>query len=519
MGRRSLTSGVQAKGRDRIQFDFELEGVRYRPTIKRVPTEGNLRRATEQLEDIKARIASGTFNFAEEFPDYRGLAKVDSSARALTCNAVFDDFLQHCESRMAKSDLAFITVDGYRKILSNVWRPAIGNELFANVRYTQLIKIADGYLWKKKTYNNVISTLRCAFEYGYRDHPEKHNPASGLKCYRITKKDRPAIDPFSIQEAEALISAIHLDWGEAQGNYDEFRFFTGLRPSEQIALLVSDCDIGQGKIKISKARVAGRDKDRTKTSEDRMVDLCPRALDVLKRQLALRARLKLAGQLHHEHVFFKEDGSPIRNLQYPWVRWRRTLAITLKGRYRDPYNARHSSVSWNLMVGKNPLLVAKQHGHGVHTMLEVHAAWIEGVKESDIEAIKRAMESPSAAPAGRQHSIPARARQPAPVSAHQPVPVRAKQRAPAREQRPAPVRASQQALHKGNLALTRALDSPKAGTTLAPEQGCLDLSVGYDEERSGGERGIRTLEGLLTLTPLAGVRLRPLGHLSGAEIR
>src|SRR5580704_1256827 len=34
---------------------------------------------------------------------------------------------------------------------------------------------------------------------------------------------------------------------------------------------------------------------------------------------------------------------------------------------------------------------------------------------------------------------------------------------------------------------------------------------------SGGERGIRTLEGLLTLTPLAGVRLRPLGHLSGAQ--
>jgi hypothetical protein len=34
---------------------------------------------------------------------------------------------------------------------------------------------------------------------------------------------------------------------------------------------------------------------------------------------------------------------------------------------------------------------------------------------------------------------------------------------------------------------------------------------------SGGERGIRTLEGLLALTPLAGVRLRPLGHLSGGR--
>ena len=55
---------------------------------------------------------------------------------------------------------------------------------------------------------------------------------------RITKKDRAPIDPFSVAEAEALIAALHRDLGEAQGNYDEFRFFTGLRPSEQIALLV-----------------------------------------------------------------------------------------------------------------------------------------------------------------------------------------------------------------------------------------------------------------------------------------
>ena len=33
-------------------------------------------------------------------------------------------------------------------------------------------------------------------------------------------------------------------------------------------------------------------------------------------------------------------------------------------------------------------------------------------------------------------------------------------------------------------------------------------------EFGGGERGIRTLEGLLTLTPLAGERFRPLSHLS-----
>jgi hypothetical protein len=52
----------------------------------------------------------------------------------------------------------------------------------------------------------------------------------------MSRKDRQTIDPFRIQDAETLLAAIRRDWGEAQGNYDEFRFFTGMRPSEQIAL-------------------------------------------------------------------------------------------------------------------------------------------------------------------------------------------------------------------------------------------------------------------------------------------
>src|SRR5690242_8261130 len=45
------------------------------------------------------------------------------------------------------------------------------------------------------------------------------------------------------------------------------------------------------------------------------------------------------------------------------------------------------------MLGKNLLWVAKQHGHSVQTMLDVYAAWIEGSKESDLEAIRQPMES------------------------------------------------------------------------------------------------------------------------------
>jgi integrase len=109
-----------------------------------------------------------------------------------------------------------------------------------------LVKIADAYTCNKKTYSNAISALRRAFNFGYLDYPERRDPAASLKCARIGKSDRPPIDLFSIQDAEVLIAAIHRDWGEAQDNYDELRFFTGLRPSEEIALTVTDYDAGHG---------------------------------------------------------------------------------------------------------------------------------------------------------------------------------------------------------------------------------------------------------------------------------
>jgi len=393
MGRKALTGGVTASGRRRIRFDFMFEGRRYRPSLLRAPTETNLRRAREQRAGIKERVAAGTLSFADEFPDFRDLNGVPGAGSPSTCGQVFDAFLAHCESRMAKNDMAPITHASYRRVLNTFWRPRIGAARFLSVRYSMLVKIADAAPWSRKTYNNAISVLRRAFKFGYRDHPERHDAAVGLKSARIRKKDRPVIDPFSIQDAEKIIAAIRQDWGEAQGNYGEFRFFTGLRPSEQVALVVADFDASRGMLAVNKARVAGIDKNSTKTGDDRRIDLCPRALQVLQRQVALRESLERAGKIDHDQLFFKATGEPIRNLQHAHARWRRTLARMADVRYRKPYCTRHSSVSWNLMIGRSALWVAKQHGHSIATMLRVYAAWTEGAIETDLAAIERAMTS------------------------------------------------------------------------------------------------------------------------------
>ncbi len=161
MGRRSIVNGVSAFGGDRIQFDFELDGVRYRPTVKREPTEANLSRARRQMADIKRRIVDGVFTFAEEFPDYRLIKQVVGAPPAQrTCNQVFDEFLLECQSRVAKKDLAYVTGRGYRKLLAQIWRPAIGTRLFGEVRYSDLARIVNAYEWTKKTYNNAVSVIR-----------------------------------------------------------------------------------------------------------------------------------------------------------------------------------------------------------------------------------------------------------------------------------------------------------------------------------------------------------------------
>lgn len=70
-------------------------------------------------------------------------------------------------------------------------------------------------------------------------------------------------------------------------------------------------------------------------------------------------------------------------------------------RYRRPNVARHSSISWNLMIGRKPMKVAQQHGHSPVTMLSTYAACTEDMLKDDVNAIRRAMTS---APSDEPHN-------------------------------------------------------------------------------------------------------------------
>ena len=84
--------------------------------------------------------------------------------------------------------------------------------------------------------------------------------------------------------------------------------------------------------------------------------LCPRAIAVLKHQLALYRYLKARGRIEHDQLFFNEGGQPIRHLGYLAKCW------------------------------------SKQHGHSIMTMFRTYAAWMDGAPESDIALILAAID-------------------------------------------------------------------------------------------------------------------------------
>jgi hypothetical protein len=100
-----------------------------------------------------------------------------------------------------------------------------------------------------------------------------------------------------------------------------------------------------------------------------------------------------SGRITHDFLFFQGDGAPLNDLSYPYRRWR--YVMNAAGvRYRAPYNARHSFISWSIMIGKNLLKLACEDGHSLQTMVSTYAGWTERATDADVASIRQAMSEP-----------------------------------------------------------------------------------------------------------------------------
>jgi integrase len=395
MGRRSTTGGVRAAG-DRIEFRFTWQGKELRPTRDKKPTAAALAQAARDRAAIVAEIAHGTFSLERWFPDYRFRTKhePDAPERSRT----FDDW---CDTWLALSarSLEHSTLAIYKRHLAAYWRSVWGSLPAATIthrmvlerlgelaqeRFDEMTGKASPPL-SRKTQNNILIPLRSVFALICRPPSTLPDPTAGIDNLKVQK---PGPDPFSAEEVEVVLDQLRRTEGEEMADWFEFAFFAGLRTSEQIALRWQHVDLRSGTVLIREARVMAKDKGRTKTNVERIVELNSRAASVLQRQ---RART----QLQAHGCVFATAGKPDKawhDEQVQWRAWQRALRLC-GVRYRAPKEARDTSVTMALQAGASPVWVANQHGHSVTVMLKDYAKWIpQADRGRNLAAVNQALQ-------------------------------------------------------------------------------------------------------------------------------
>lgn len=377
MGRNG--AGVKEASATSYEIAFTYRGVKCRERIKLKPSAANRKRLENHLGAIRDAIDKGTFDYSITFPDSpRRLLFIDRQSEALLLEEYIEDWLEGQAKRLKAS-----TYTSYTNILNNIILPKFPGIILSEFKRAEFKKFLITLKCGNKRLSNIQSALRSALQDAVDDEILEVNPLYGWK-YKNKEviKAEDDVDPFSADEQEAILKQLI----PAMRNMIQFCFWTGVRPSELVALDWADVDWLRGTVRVNKALTQESDENeepKTKAG-NRDIKLLQPALEALMAQ--------------KEHTLLK--GQEIFQNPRTGERWegpapiRKTLWIPAlkkaKVRYRRPYQTRHTFASMMLSSDEPIGWVAQMMGHSDWGMIrKVYARFI---KDSVPEAGNKAVE-------------------------------------------------------------------------------------------------------------------------------
>jgi integrase len=364
--------------RQGIQITFYWNGERYRPTLKIPFTPSNKKYAERLKGEIELSIAKGEYNleqYAKHFPTSKIAKSIPKQLNSIpTFKELSDTWL------LSISDYAAGTIANYKKCL-NFWLDHLGEKPITEIPYSTLIALTNSQGWNPKHRNNMLIPVRRVFDMATNDSLIEKNPASLIKN---TKVQSPPPDPFTLDEVNAITGYMLKNFDEQVYNYYEYAFFSGVRPEEEIALMWPEIDFNHELSRIRRVRTAKTDRESTKTSVVRDIELNSRALAAIIRQK--KFTFMKSEYVFHNPVIGKQWNSEASQRRIYWNPTLKALGI----RQRVQYQTRHTFATLNLMAGANPMWVARMLGHKTMQMvLNVYSKWIDGAdKKKEINKIE-----------------------------------------------------------------------------------------------------------------------------------
>jgi len=337
-----------------------------RETLSLEATKANLRYAQRLRGEILNAIERGTFDYSHYFPQSKRAKQLGHVNANPLMGDLLAQFLIQAEQTLQPS-----TVIGYRKVCQAHLLPTFGRIPIRKLTPAFIRQWISQLKLTTKAVKNILTPLRAVLSEAVNDDIIEKNPLDRIVLRKLLNKETSKTDyvpdPFDRKEIQALLA-------HAEGQVKhliQLGFFTGLRPSELIALEWGDIDWVNGIVHISRAVVARQEKTTKTKAGKRDILLLPPALEALQAQKAYTF-------LEGKRVFH----NPSHNK--PWVcdnqlrecHWRRLFRLS-GVRYRNPYQMRHTYASMLLSAGENMLWIAKQMGHrDTEMIIKTYGKWI-----------------------------------------------------------------------------------------------------------------------------------------------
>ncbi len=346
-----------------LAFRWYRDGTESLEGTKLKDTPENRRKVEAIARVIDQEMRDGTFDYLRWFPEGNLAAKfrkVAEPVRVITVAGFFRLWSDGNKTKGARPVSAKWLSNRNSYIRTHIV-PVLGGVRIDELEPGHLIdlqaRLRRSHL-SDATIDRVIHSafrglLRDAGVAGYRTCDLDRLFDSRLVARVDRGREASSIAAWSDKERETILDHFR-DHFPALYPFVFFRFWTGTRPSEAIALRWKSVDLERRRVRIVASRVLGRD-GRTKTGKsNREVILHRHVVEVLE-------RIQPAHLDPEAFVFATPSGGSINETNFTNRIWQKVLRET-KVRPLSFYSTRHTYISWLLANGARPLFVCRQVG-------------------------------------------------------------------------------------------------------------------------------------------------------------
>jgi integrase len=381
--------GSVRKINEKAYVDFMYLDERVRESSGLDWNDDNVKKVRQQLDAIAVAVDSGTFRFADVFPNSKKREHFSKKERVLFGGSespdevLFKDYATSWYDLLKASErVSERTLLGYRRYIELYLVPFFGSMAFSDLNkgvFDSFISWAKAQQFRKRPVSNTtVNKILVPMKMICRDAAISYDWGSGYNPFFGFKKlpeDDPyeKILPFSIQEEDRLVSQMADHWKP----YFQFAFSSGLRQGEQIGLKPDDIDWKKGLLRVRRAItldekgniIEGKTKNRYSR---RTIRLTASMLEPLKAQKEIHERFEC------EYFFCTSQGSRIHPSNLRTRVW--LPALKKAGcEVREMKQTRHSFATVAIGCGENPLWVANVMGHrNTDMIIKVYSRYVEG---------------------------------------------------------------------------------------------------------------------------------------------